>query len=265
MGLSIRLALIVFVLAGCSTLRQSHDEVVLPPELIDFLASQLSDELRTLECEAGEHAPLLTGEYYELSSHNLLVLAGLPDYLCRYSNSFVPIVVTTEGETTWGKALPGVPSFIVQGPDKTIWLVSQWAVEGTYPMLFRSENGVDWTEILLPEDRGVDCCFEYLNGVCFFRNVIRLRFDAAQPSSTHSGQLADHGAKTEQWSAVLESVTDRPVWRRLHEKNSDLPCDGTILSKGRWLRQEDATAVRFVYPPCRLGVRFPDALKTKGR
>ncbi len=199
-------------------------------------------------CGVHERRPLSSEDYFEIDDHKLLILTGLPDYLCTGSNSFVPIVVTFDGKMTRGKRLTGAPSFLIRDPQRTLWLVSQWIIEGTYPMLYCSQNGTDWTEILLPEGRNTDSGFEYLDEICFFQNEIRLRFRDEEEETGH----------TECWSAPVESIVFNPVWKRLrHEDFESRQCSGTVVTRENWSRKENADDIHFLHPHSQFEIIFP--------
>ncbi len=174
---------------------------------------------------------LFSRDYFQLDDERLLILVGIPDYLCA-SNSFMPVVADGQGKWLAGPPMPGAPSWIVPGPDDALWLAAQWQVEGTFPALYRSLNGVDWQEIKLPDNRGVDCCFERLERICFHRGAIRLKF------------AGDATAKTAYWEAGLEALAlpgQEPVWKSadaFQEGAGETSCPFVPLGHGSWTRIE---------------------------
>ena len=56
---------------------------------------------------------------------------------------------------TLTQIVPGDPAWMMLGPDNTLWLATQWQIEGTFPALYRSLDGLDWREITLPELKAV--------------------------------------------------------------------------------------------------------------
>jgi hypothetical protein len=171
---------------------------------------------------------LLSRDFFELKDKRLLVLIGIPDYLCA-SNSFLPVTVDDQGKWLAGPILPGAPSWIATGPDNSLWLAAQWQVEGTFPALYRSLDGVDWQEIKLPENRAVDCCFERLERICFQQGIVRLKF---------AGAVA---GKTTCWEARIAGIAGAgPAWKR----SADAPgcghmatCPFDRLGQGSWTRK----------------------------
>jgi hypothetical protein len=176
-----------------------------------------------------ERKTLFSGNFFELDDKRLLLLLGIPDYLCA-SNSFVPVVVDDRGEWRAGPILAGEPSFLVRGPGKALWLAAQWQVEGTFPALYRSQNGVDWQEIKLPGERDVDCCFETLERICFHHGRVRLRFASATTGKTAS------------WEAGLEGLAGTgPAWKQTdaaRDAGRETPCPFIRLGQGSWCRTE---------------------------
>jgi hypothetical protein len=172
---------------------------------------------------------LFSRDFFELADGRLLILVGIPDYLCA-SNSFMPVTVDDKGRWLAGAILPGAPSWIIPGPDNGLWLAAQWQVEGTFPALYRSLDGVDWQEIKLPENRDVDCCFEKLERICFRRNAVRLEFASAATG------------KTAFWEAAVDVIAGTsPAWRRIgaaRGDNAEFPCPSVPLGRGSWIRDE---------------------------
>jgi len=168
-------------------------------------------------------------DFFELADGRLLILVGIPDYLCA-SNSFMPVTVDDKGQWLAGPILPGAPSWIVPGPDNALWLAAQWQVEGTFPALYRSLNGVDWQEIKLPENRDVDYCFEKLERICFHQEVMRLKFASAATG------------KTACWEAAAVGIAGAgPAWKRIGDALDDdpkIPCISVPLGRGSWIREE---------------------------
>ncbi len=220
--------------------RVSH----LQSELIAVLRSELAATDWVQGCGTRKGAHLTSDRYYEIDSHRLLILAGLPDYLCDSSNSFVPVVLTSDGKLDWGKRLAGSPSFLVRDPECRLWLVSQWMIEGTYPLLFRSENGLDWEEIQLPEKRELDCCFEYLGEVRFHHDEVWLGFHGQSDTLVY-------------WSAPADGILHQPAWKRIVQENAVRPGPRTVVTPGNWSRQEDSSQVEFYNSFARLTIIFP--------
>lgn len=173
---------------------------------------------------------LFSRSFFALDDERLLILIGIPDYLCS-SNSFLPVVADGQGGWQSGPPLPGAPSWLVRGADGALWLAAQWQVEGTFPALYRSLDGVDWEEIALPENRGVDCCFERLVRICFPQGLVRLEF---------AGDAAGKAAWWETGLAGIAVPGPGPAWRPVAEAwdGSGGPCPFVPLGQGPWVRIE---------------------------
>lgn len=199
---------------------------------------------------------LFSKDFFELADRRLLILVGIPDYLCA-SNSFMPVTTDDQGKWLAGPILPGAPSLLALGPDDSLWLAAQWQIEGTFPALYRSTNGVDWTEIKLPENRGVDCCFEKLERICFQRGSIRLQFAGTETE------------KTAGWEADLDGREgNAPVWKPVASAGdgaSAIPCSSITLGHGSWIRIGPGRSGRIVFKKrarhYRISVAIPYALE----
>lgn len=180
-----------------------------------------------------ERKVLFSRHFFELADGRLLILLGIPDYLCA-ANSFMPVTVDDRGHWRAGAIMPGEPSLTAVGPDKALWLAAQWQAEGTYPALYRSLNGVDWQEIKLPENRDVDCCFERLERICFQQGRLRLKFASAVTG------------KTACWETEVERLAGPgPVWKPIvaaRDGEQEIPCSYVPLGQGAWTRKESGRA-----------------------
>jgi len=182
---------------------------------------------------------LFSRDFFELGDDRLLILLGIPDYLCA-SNSFMPVTVDDQGQWLAGRPMPGAPSWLVRGADDALWLAAQWQVEGTFPALYRSLDGVDWQEIKLPEDRNVDCCFERLTRICFHPGAVRLKFE---------GDAAGAEASWEAGLDGLDAPGPGPVWKPVaaaHEGADESSCPFVPLGHGSWVRME-AEQSKWIY------------------
>ncbi|MDM8515680.1 hypothetical protein QUF76_05730 [Desulfobacterales bacterium HSG16] len=182
--------LLIGAVSGCSAARCSAANIdisknnkaetgsisYMPSELAAFFKKEIYQDRD--DCENDEKALLINNEYYEIFDNSLLLFSGLPDYLCSSSRSFIPVCISKEGKWKWGKRIDGFPSVLFQDQEHTLWLITQSTVEASYPSLYTSKNGVNWTEIPLPENRNVDCCFEFVREICFQNNEIRVRFES---------------------------------------------------------------------------------------
>jgi hypothetical protein len=220
---------IVFSLCqGCGSNKEAMEE----KERVYSMPSSIWQNIKQAVQDSDfscEKKTLFSRHFFELADQRLLILIGIPDYLCA-SNSFLPVAVDDQGQWQTGAITPGEPSLMVVGPDKALWLVAQWQIEGTFPALYRSLNGVDWQEIKLPENRDVDCCFERLDRICFHQGSIRLKFASAVT------------AKTACWEAGVEGLAGSgPVWRQIAndpDGGNEALCPFVVMGQGGWIRRE---------------------------
>jgi hypothetical protein len=203
-----------------------------------------------------EKKVLFSRNFFELNDKRLLILVGIPDYFCA-SNSFMPVTVDDQGKWRAGSIIPGEPSWMLLGPDNALWLAAQWQIEGTFPALYRSMNGVDWNEIKLPENRDVDCCFERLDQICFQQGIIRLKFASAVTG------------KTACWEAEVDGLAGLgPVWKQIGntwDGDQETPCPFVPLGQGAWIRKESNKAGGIIFKKSsrysKISVVIPNALE----
>ncbi len=223
---------------------------------------------------------LFSRNFFSLNDERLLILIGIPDYLCA-SNSFMPVVVDDQGKWLAGAIMPGAPSWIVLGPDRALWLVAQWQIEGTFPALYRSLNGVDWQEITLPEDREVDCCFERLERICFHQRTMRLEFASAETGKTAcwqaevsglagGGRLAPQrrGRIAPQRRGRIAPQRRGLVWQKIaaeQDGNRETPCPLVPLGQGSWTREESSRSGWIIFKKSsrhsKIAVVIPNSLE----
>ncbi len=209
--------------------------------LPNTILKQLTDNMKEGDwggCgDKGESIEIFSNHFFNLENNKLLLLLGISDYLCS-SNTFMPVMVDYHGKWEYGRFIDGEPTLLVKGSDNALWLNSQWQIEGTYPSLYRSTDGIQWQEVALPENRNVDCCVEWLTQICFDKQRIRLKFDG------------DSTNKTEYWVTerlhVLKSI---PKWHQLNhvDKEIEPECLFVPVTKGNWIRQasENTAEIRF--------------------
>lgn len=242
----LKLALLL-LLASClialwveRTGRESEDassggrELRLPESIVAKLKSK-EEANAGFNCQGNPQ--LFSSHYFDLEKEGLLLLLGIPDYLCA-TNTFLPVLVTPDGRWQSGDFLPGEPAIMVRGAARNLWLTTQWMIEGTYPALYRSSDGLGWTPIPLPENRNVDCCFEWIRQICFVEDVLRLKF-------TNNDQTT-----VRYWAAdMANSREGQNVWRRLEPETSPggQSCDSTVLGPGKWLRSSSAAAREVIF------------------
>ena len=187
--------------------------------------------------ENGDKIEIFSNHFFNLDNNKLLLLLGISEYLCG-SNTFIPVTVDYHGKWEYGRFIEGEPTLLVKGSDNALWLNSQWQIEGTYPSLYRSTDGIEWQEVTLPENRNVDCCFEWLTQICFAGQRIRLKF------------YGDYTNKTEYWVAYVHDIL-KPIvkWHQLNhvDKHFEKECFFVPVTKGNWIRteSENTAEIRF--------------------
>lgn len=197
----------------------------LPPALQQQL-KLATEQLRKAECDEAK-LPLSSELFYSLPTGELLILMGLPSYMC-YIGSFMPMMMDRQGHWSWGDAIDGKPALLLTDRTRGYWLVSHGEIEAVYPELRHSLDGLHWQEIVLPESRNIDCCFEWLKQVCEVDGKIQLQF------SGMDDEVVGY------WSTTLnDSLTATPHWQKLEPEQVQpaTQCQTTPLNQGDWQRK----------------------------
>ena len=218
----------------------------MPATLVNRLKTETEQRQRG-ECEQNKRE-FSSHQFYTLNNGKLLILIGLPDYFCNAS-SFMPVTVDNQGHWEAGAVLESYPTFVLTDSHQQFWLISHWEIEGVYPVLHHSIDGVNWQEISLPKERKFDCCFQYIKQVCFSDAQIQLKFTGIDDTPV------------EYWAtSVSDSLSPVPNWK----KSNLQKCQTTPLTSGDWQRKVSAkaTAVRFQSATQRFKVLIPRWLKT---
>ncbi len=85
-----------------------------------------------------------------LSGNRLLLLLEVANYFGCRSNAILPATVDSSGEWKWGEPLAGEIQAAAATADGSVWVASEWIIEGGYPALYRSADGVTWIDFDLP-------------------------------------------------------------------------------------------------------------------
>jgi hypothetical protein len=204
-----------------------------PPKTI---LRQIAEMESSGACSPDYIRPLRSQHFAALDRNTLLILLELPDYLCDKSNSIVPLLADVRGRWVLGDRLPGLPFFFEQGPDGALWLVTQWQIEGTYPSLFRSKDGLHWHEIPLPPGPQPDSPFVFLDKLCFQRNEILIRL---------TSEDVEENPKVKSYSASQKILASRATatWQPLCSPDRLSPCSRRPLRRFGW-RQEKSHETR---------------------
>ncbi|MEW5723837.1 MAG: hypothetical protein AB1896_12065, partial [Thermodesulfobacteriota bacterium] len=120
------------VLLAAGPVLAEEKELRLPQSILDQVAVLAEGGG---PCPGGEPRPLSSRWFTGLDGDRLLLLLEIPDYLCRNSNTTLPLVVDAQSGWQTGEPLEGVPSRFGRGPDGVLWLVTQWQVEATLPII----------------------------------------------------------------------------------------------------------------------------------
>lgn len=123
----------------------------LPDHIIEKIINQAQDSAWT----CSKKAEIKLYDLYSIGNDKVLLLLGAPDYLCG-SNSFLPVTLDTKGRWRSGEFMQGRPEPIFKESETSAFMVTQWAIEGTYTTLFHSSDGIRWQQIALPKLRNID-------------------------------------------------------------------------------------------------------------
>ena len=196
----------------------------MPAALVNRLKTETLQRQRG-DCEQKKRE-FSTHQFYALNHNKLLLLVGLPDYLC-HASSFMPVVVDSTGNWHVGAVLESYPTFLLADNSQQLWLASHWEIEGVFPLLHHSLDGEHWQEINLPKERNIDCCFEYIKQVCINKSHLQLKFSGMDDTQTGYWQ-----------TSIEDSLKATPNWQKLNSEKVTPPeqCQITTLSSGDWQR-----------------------------
>lgn len=196
----------------------------MPAVLVNRLKTETLQRQRG-ECEQ-KNREFNSHSFYALNNNKLLLLLGLPDYFCNAS-SFMPVVIDSSGNWRAGVVFESYPTFLLSDSSQQLWLASHWEIEGVFPLLHHSLDGVYWQEISLPKERNIDCCFEYIKQVCINKLHIQLKFSGMDDTQTGYWQ-----------TSIDDSLKTMPNWQKLDGGKIILPeqCQAIALTGGDWQR-----------------------------
>jgi hypothetical protein len=112
---------------------------------------------------------------------------------------------------------------VLAAADGTLVAATQWQIEGTYPALLTSRDGLTWIELALPEERATRAPDETAEICLGERLEVRLHSELE--------------GKAELWTRALSDAD----WRRLEK----LGCTAAAGQPGGWVRTETAGETRF--------------------
>jgi hypothetical protein len=218
------LSIIAAVVVGCSVLTPPPAVFKTPPAITRIIADSLMHHRS--ECLPPHTATVYA---YDIDQASRLMLVSSPDYLCTHSNSFLP-VVAEDGSWRAGDFIDGAPSMVVREKTNSLWMVTQWQIEGTYPTLYHSAAGVTWRAIPLPAERNVDCCFERLTRLWVSREAITITLygDSEDRTETWTGERSGRDGLTLRWIKTSPATRAPGVCPVLTPKRGHwVPCPET--------------------------------------
>lgn len=160
--------------------------------------------------------PLSADLFTALPDGRLLLFAQIPDYLCRSSNQAFPIAIDAKGRWTWGAPLPGSATLLARRPGGSLLAVTQWQIEGTYPALFESKDGLTWRELPLPKVRATQAPDEIADVLCVAEGELRLQLASESSEKRQAwARSAASGAWRELEKVVCPKAPDLSGgWKR---------------------------------------------------
>ncbi|CAA6803875.1 MAG: Unknown protein [uncultured Sulfurovum sp.] len=177
----------------------------IPKALQKKLCEQLANNAN--RCDTGS-----TLDYYthaNLNNGSLLLFVYLNDHQQQSNKirSAVPIIVDHLGRwisTIGDNSISEDIESIHQDPHGNIWVRTMWHIEGVSPAYYHSKNGLQWKQTILPANRNVDCCFEYVDKPIFLFDSITLTFRNTDNTIVKS------------WSSdYVSAMSNKPFWQPL--------------------------------------------------
>ena len=238
---SIIVSIILLTTLACSGLALAAEKPVVDHRLPDTILNQIAETAGDQGCPPDQERPLGSKHFMELSETSLLILLEIPDYLCDRSNTVIPLLADVRGRWVLGDSLPGLPAFFVKGPDKALWLVTQWQVEGTYPSLFRSEDGLHWKELPLPAGPEPGSPFILLSD---------LRFLGKDLLITLTSENGDENRPPQSYYANFSKISSgEAVWQEYSDNGINMPagCEPARRDESAWKREESPETGEIVF------------------
>lgn len=134
---------------------------------------------------------------------------------------------------------------ISQSPNGTLWMLTHWYSEGVYPILYHSENGKKWKRTLLPLNRNIDCCFEFLRKPCLQSKHIVLTFTNTE------------GDIEKSWKTPYASlIENKPLWKQIH--TSPKGCFCSPVTNSIWQTIVDYDTITFIHKDTEAKVTLPN-------
>ena len=194
------------------------------------IRKKLCYELSGGECSLEQE--LHYGGHGELANGKLLLFFYLYDKQTMYKHGYAntPVIVDTKGK--WKiirSSLRAEIREIAQDPNGGIWVRTLWMIEGLFPSLYYTKNGVKWQEITFPQNQEVISSFKDLR-ICLLGNEVELTF--------HS---MDDKPFIKTWeTSYADAVTPNPKWKEVNTENrSKSACRTPANYKSVWKFQQN--------------------------
>lgn len=206
----------------------------IPKALEKKLCDQLANN--TNRCDNG--STINYHSHLNLNNGKLLVFVYLNEHAVKIYNrpdAVIPIVIDQEGRwiSTIGENIISEDiQSIHQDPHGNIWVRTMWHIEGVYPAYYHSREGINWKQTVLPKDRNVDCCFEYVDKPIFLFNSITLTFRNTD------------NTKVKSWTANYNSaMSNNPIWQPLDKV---LQSNIQNIPDNRWKISKSSNKITFL-------------------
>lgn len=188
------LLFVALILSACC--KQEIDSHFLPQAHHESLSKMATDKYY-MECKG--KAEFKYENFFTLPSGDLLVLIGIPDYLCG-SNSVVPVSFNQDGSWNVGERLEGEASLFQAITSNSLWLSSHWIIEGVAPFLYHSEDGFNWRMVELPSPNNVSWPIYFLEQYCITDKAIAIVL--AEDDENTQYFLKDFSKAESEWKQI---------------------------------------------------------------
>ncbi|CAA6824864.1 MAG: Unknown protein [uncultured Sulfurovum sp.] len=205
--------LVILFLLNLSLFAQNLIHTI-PSALQKKLCGQLANDSN--RCDNG--STLTYHTHSNLNNGNLLIFLYLNNHTTTSYNrphAVIPVIVDRLGRwlSTVGENIIAEDIIAIHhDPHGNIWVQTQWQIEGVYPAYYHSPNGLNWKQTILPKNRNVDCCFEFVDKPTFLYDSITLTFKNIENKNIKS------------WTANYHSaMSNNPIWQPIvHVPNSSI-------------------------------------------
>ena len=198
--------LLILLLLSYALFAQNIAQTI-PPALKQKLCDQLANNAN--RCDNGSTLNYFT--HKNLKNGNLLLFLYLNEHMPKMYNrpdAVTPVLVNKQGLwlSTVGENIINEDILSIhQDPHENIWVRAQWHIEGVYPSYFHSKNGINWKQTVLPKNRDVDCCFEFVDKPIFLYDSITLTFQSDTVKKSWTANYNSAMSSTPLWQAVAKA------------------------------------------------------------